>query len=353
VAPANQDKEHLMPERFAQTGPTIDLSGIWQALVDHLDVIGSAVWAGIQDHLGEIGSAIWKDLAQWIYASLRALLLTLWNATLLPIPHSATDEFGPVQAMMPATANIAAAGIALAMALLGLRVVLRGTIGHSGAVDFLFGRFMVWACVLSMLPWILAHAIDTEQALARSVAGADLVGILPEQAVPNPLALLLMLVLGLRLWLKLASNVVHVAVAIVWSPVAAVCGLIPETQHIAGLWTHEFFGRLAGAVLATIASGVGLAYALTNTGDFAIFGVAGAFVAAHDLVDWLAKTPGSSVGGVVGGMIRTGAALNSLIGPAVMGSAGMPGIMGSGAAAGTSAAALPASRAMSTYYSFD
>jgi hypothetical protein len=282
----------------------------------------------------------------------------MWNATLLPVPHSTTDEFGPVQAMMPAPGALAAAGITLALALLGLRTVLRGTVGYSLMADHLLGRFMVWVAILSMLPWIIGHAIDAQQALARSVSVADINGIVPEQVTPDPLALFLMIVLGLRLWLKLASNVVHIAVAIVWSPVAAVCGLIPETSHIATLWMHEFFGRLAGAVLATIATGVGLALALSNAGghngDFAIFGVAGAFVAAADLVDWLAKAPGSSVGGVLGGMARTGASLAALA-PTWGSSSAAMSADGATAATSTSssAPALPAASSLATFYSFD
>jgi hypothetical protein len=362
-----------MLERFLQTtvdpppasgppGITIDLSGlanaIWTSLLDHLGDLGGAIWTGLAPQLPMIGSAIWTDLGQWMYSLMRGLFLTLWNASLLPIPHDTTDEFGPVQAMMPGTGALAAAGITLALALLGLRTILRGSAGYSLLADHLLGRFMVWVAVLSMLPWMIGHAIDAEQTLARSIAIADIGGILPEEVAPNPLGMFLMIILGLRLWLKLASNVVHVAVAIVWSPVAAVCGLIPETSHIARLWVHEFFGRLAGAVLATIAIGVGLGLALTNAGghngDFAIFGAAGAFVAAYDLVDWLARTPGSSVGGVLGGMARTGAAMASL---APMWGASEAALGTSGGTAVTSAAssspALPAASSIATYYSFD
>ncbi|MBV9322870.1 MAG: hypothetical protein JO352_03660 [Chloroflexi bacterium] len=341
---------------------TIDLGGlanaIWSSLLDHLGELGTAIWTNLAPQLPTIGNAIWTDLGQWMYGLMRGLLLTLWNATLLPIPHTTTDEFGPVQAMLPGTGALAAAGITLALALLGVRTILHGTTGHSLLADYLLGRFIVWVAVLSMLPWMISHAIDAEQSLARSVAIGDLGGILPEEVAPNPLAMFLMIVMGLRLWLKLASNVVHVAVAIVWSPVAAVCGLIPETQHIASLWLHEFFGRLAGAVLATIATGVGLALALTNAGghngDFAIFGAAGAFVAAYDLVDWLAKTPGSSVGGVLGGMARTGAALAAFAPVFGNGAAlGAGGAAAAGSTSSSSAPALPAASSLATFYSFD
>ncbi len=365
-----------MLERFLQSAPadgagagdgggpsiTIDLSGlansIWTALIDHLGELGSAIWTGLLPQLPTIGGAIWTDLGQWMYSLMRGLLLTVWNATLLPIPHSTTDEFGPVQAMLPGTGAVAAAGITLALALLGLRTIINGSIRYNPMADHLLGRFMVWVAVLSMLPWIIGHSIDAEQQLARSIAIADIAGVLPEQVVPNPLAMFLMIILGLRLWLKLASNVVHVAVAVVWSPVAAVCGLIPETSHIASLWAHEFFGRLAGAVLATVATGVGLALALTNAGghngDFAIFGAAGAFVAAHDLVDWLARTPGTSMGGVLGGMLRTGAALAAFTPIGWGGGAALAAPAAAGASAAPSSyPALPAPSAMATYFSFD
>jgi hypothetical protein len=349
-----------MPEQLGQDSPvpglTIDLNGmgdaIWRTLMTHLDDLGTAVWKGLQAHMGEIGTAIWNDLSQWMYSLLRGLMLNLWHASLLPIPHNATDEFGPVQAMMPGSGAVAAAGITLALALVGLRTILDAVWGRHSLADYLLGRFGVWVSVLSMLPWLIGWAIDQEQALARSVLVGDMAGILHEVATPNPIAMFLMIVFGLRLWLKLASNVVHVAVAVAWSPVAAVCGLIPATSHIASLWAHEFFGRLAGAVLATVATGLGLAIALTNGGDFAIFGVAGAFIAAHDLVDWLAKTPGSSVGGVVGGMVRTGAAVSSLLPMGGGGAAGALTAAASGGQAAMSFPALPAASSMSVY-SFD
>jgi hypothetical protein len=358
-----------MPERFLQdTGGggvpsvTVDLSGlanaIWQSLLDHLGELGGAIWSGLLPQLPTIGTQIWTDLGQWMYSMVRGALLTVWNASLLPVPHDTTDQFGSVQAMLPSSGAVASAGITLALALLGLRTILRGSTGYNPMSDYLLGRFMVWVAILSMLPWIIGHAIDAEQELATSVTVADINGFLPEAVAPDPLAMFVMLILGLRLWLKLASNVVHIAVAIVWSPVAAVCGLIPQTSHIATLWCHDFFGRLAGAVLATIAVGLGLALAMTNAGgsngDFALFGAAGAFIAAYDLVDWLAKTPGSSIGGVLGGMARTGTAVAALAptfgasGAAVAGGAAATGV-----ASTSGAPALPPGRALGTYYSFD
>lgn len=329
--------------QFAQTDPPTDppapivnvdlgglTNGIWTALMSHLGDIGTAAWTGIRDHLGEIGTAIWTDLSQWIYSLLRGLFLGIWNATLLPIPHNVTDQFGPVQAIFAAAGPIAAAGLVLAVVLLGVRTLVRGITGHGGILDELIGRLAVYASVLSMLPWLIGHAIDLEQSIARSVAIADLAGALPEASGANPIALLFMLIFGLRLWLKLASNVVHVAVAVAWSPVALACGLLPESAWVMSLWTREFVGRLAGAVLATVASGIGLALALGNSGggsgDFVIFGVAGAFLAAHDLVDWLAKTPGSPMGGAIGGIARMGVGLMS------------------GGGGGAAAAAIPANR---------
>jgi len=152
---------------------------------------------------------------------------------------------------------------------------------------------------------------------------------------------------------KLSSNVVHIAVAIVWSPVAAAFGLIPETSHIGRLWLHEFFGRLAGAVLAVIAATFGVALVLINGSAFTVFGAAGAMVAAYDLVDWLAKTPGTSPAGVVGGMVRTAAAAGALAGAwpvAVAGAAAASSASDAGAAPGT---ALPSSRALAPNFSYD
>lgn len=319
-------------------GFSIDLSGIWQSLIDHL---------------GEVGTAIWAGFSQWLYGGIRGLFLTLWHATLLPIPHDVTDQFTPVLAMMPAPGAVATAGLVLALSLLGLRTYVRGITGRGGILDELLGRIMLYTSVLSMMPWLIGYGIDLEQRLARAVVIADISETLPQLSGPSPstiIALLLMIILGLRLWLKLASNVVHIAVAIVWSPVALICGLMPESSWVTSLWIREFVGRLAGAVLATVASGLGFALALTNAngnGDFVIFGVAGAFIAAHDLVDWLARTPGSNMGGpsllrlgigaIGGGMVGTWAATTASGGAA------------SSAAAQTPALPAASSRAMYSY----
>ena len=347
-----------MPDLLLQTPPgdgggsapsfTIDLSGL-----------GNLIWQSFIDHVGDVGGAIWSGLSQWLYGVLRGLLIGVWHATLLPIPHDVTDQFGPVLAMMPAPGAIAAAGITLSMALVGLRVVLRAVpFDHQPAADFLLGRLVAWGALISLLPWLIEHSIDLEHALAAAAVNAGFVGIdelLPEVATPNPIGLLLLIVLGLRLMVKLASNVVHVAIAIVWSPVAAFFGLIPETSHIGSLWLHEFFGRLGGAVLAAIAATIGLSLALLNRGDFAIFGAAGAMVAAYDLVDWLAKTPGSISAGVAGGMVRTAAAASgmfsgwSAIG---LGSASLAASGGEGSAS-LGATALPSGRALAPNFSYD
>ncbi|MDQ6671039.1 MAG: hypothetical protein M3069_09855 [Chloroflexota bacterium] len=251
--------------------------------------------------------------------------------------------------LMPNTMVIAAAGLALALALLGLRTWVRGITGRGGILDELLGRLMVYLCALSLLPWIISHAIDTEQALAKSVAITAIGEVLPAAApgdLTSLIALFFMLILGVRLWLKLGSNVVHIAVAIVWSPVALVCGLIPETSWVASLWIREFSGRLAGALLATVATGLGLALALTRFDLFAITGGAAAFMAAHDMVDWLARTPGSGMGGVLGAGMRLGAA--------VMGG-GSGAVVSAGAqqAALRSLARSDAARAEQAFYSYD
>src|SRR5438128_5489711 len=111
-----------MPERSAVDVPTVhvDLSGIgdaiWNALMAHLDELGAAAWQGIRDHIGEIGSAIWTALSTWLYAAVRSFFLTIWNATLLTIPHELSDRFAPVTAMMPDPGAIAVAGLVLALA---------------------------------------------------------------------------------------------------------------------------------------------------------------------------------------------------------------------------------------------
>jgi hypothetical protein len=341
---------HLAQEAPQQPTISLDFGGI-----------GDAIWASFLAHMNDVGTAIWADLSQWLYGLLRGLLVGLWHATLLPIPHDVTDQFGPVQAMMPSPGAIAAAGITLSLSLLGVRVILRAVpFDHQPAADFLLGRLVAWGALLALLPWMIEHSIDVQQELAAAVVNAGFVGIdelLPAAATPNPFALVILLVLGLRLMVKLASNVVHIAISIVWSPVALVLGLIPATSYIGSMWLHEFFGRLAGGVLATIAATLGLSLALINGGsDFAIFGAAGAMVAAYDLVDWLARTPGSSPAGVVGGMVRTAAA-------ATMGLGAGAALIGGGAAAATgggqgaaslgAGGALPAGRSLAPQFSYD
>jgi hypothetical protein len=137
----------------------------------------------------------------------------------------------------------------------------------------------------------------------------NLSAVLPEHTSADPIA------------------VVHVAVAVAWSPIALAAGLVPEGAWVASLWTREFVGRLAGAVLAALAVGFGVALALTGSGDFVIFGVAGAFIAAGDLVTWLARTPGSGMGGLLGLGMRAGM-----------------GLVGGGGGGAAAAAAIPANQ---------
>ena len=92
-------------------------------------------------------------------------------------------------------------------------------------------------------------------------------------------------------------------------------GAVQVTMFSAGLRAGEVFRPVAW---------VGLALALGNGGNFAIFGTAGAFIAAGDLVDWLARTPGSGMGGLLGMGMRAGM-----------------GLIGGGGGAAT-AAAIPA-----------
>jgi hypothetical protein len=322
VAPAE-------PPPAAPAAPSIDI---------HVDLSGLA--------------AIWTSLSRWLYTMLRDLLVGIWNATLLPIPHETTDGFGLVQSLMPNPTAIAAAGITLAMALVGLQTILRATaFGHSAMIAFLTGRFLGWVFVLSALPWLISHAIDWQQNLAKSISVTTLQTILPEAINFNPIAFIVMVIFGVGLWLKLAANVIHIAVAVVWAPVGAVCGLIPGMGHIASLWAHEFFGRLAGALLATVASAIGLGLVTTGTGgDFAIFGAAAAFIAAGDMVDWFAKSRTTSVAGFTGSLLYAGGMAASAMGIGT----GAGAAAASASAAASNAARVAASMPSYRYdYSYD
>ena len=172
--------------------------------------------------------------------------------------------------------------------------------------------------ILSQLPWLIATAITIQNSIVTSIGVISINQVLDSNA-PQPgtfdislvIAWVIMLVLGARLVLKLLANVIRIMVAIAWSPAAFVAGFFPEGAWITSLWTREFFGRLAGAALAGIAAGLGLAFALTMNGLLVIFGTAAAFLAAADLVDWLARSPGTPIGGVLGQGIQAGAGLLS------------------------------------------
>jgi hypothetical protein len=240
-----------------------------------------------------------------VYGAVRGLLLALWSGLFFAIPHNLTDQFGPVEHMQAPLLAVAGAGLVLALALLGLRTYVRGITGNvGGLLDHVLGRILVILPVIGALPWLIAHAIDIEASMARSVALSASASILPDTKAPlDPaqlVALVIVVILGIRLWFKLASNVVHVAVAIVWAPAALATAFTAESSWIASLWIREFVGRLIGALLATIAVGVGMGIALTSSGLIVISLVGGAFLAAADLIDWLARTPGSSLGGVLG-----------------------------------------------------
>lgn len=330
-----------MPDRLAQSGGPIDIN---------LGGLADAIWTSLMDHLSAVGGSIWAALAAWTYAGMRAFFLALWNVSLFTIPHALSDHAGPVVALMPPTHDIAAAGLVLALAIAGLRTILSGVFGRGAVLDEVLPRIAVYSAALSLLPWLVARAIDIEVSMTRGITETSLAESIPEFA-PLDLAtwfsLVIMIVLGIRLWLKTSSNVVHVMVAIIWSPIAMVLGLIPQTAWVASLWTREFAGRLAGVVMAATAIAVGFALAFQHGSALLYTGVAGAFMAAYDLVDWLARTPGSHLGGIVGWGARVGAGV--LIGSAAHG----------GPSAGAQAAQInalarsDAARATQAFYSYD
>lgn len=320
----------------------IDLSGIGAALVQ-----------AITDHASELGAAMWSGFSVWLYTGLRNMFLLMWQATLLTIPHALTDQFGPVRAMMPNTFLIAGAAASLSMALLGLKVILQRTPMHTAVIEGVVGRVVLYVAVLGALPWLIGRAIDIEQQVALSVihSGMDALVSRPASAMDftEAIALVIMIVLGIRLWFKLASNVVHIAAAVAWSPLAMVCGLFPQTGWVPALWWREFAGRLAGAILATLAVGLGLALALGYPGLLSIAGGGGAFLAAADLVDWLARTPGERGGGVIGtaaGAVQAGIALTH-------GGAGAGVNSGAQAAGMRALARADAANRTEAFYGFD
>lgn len=152
---------------------------------------------------------------------MRALFLTIWQAALLDVSHALTDGFPPVHAIFQSSLPIAGAGLVLALTLLGLRTYARGITGQDGIVDELLSRLLKYVSVLSILPWIVGHAIDLEQAAAQSVAVAAVAGILPNQVpkfdlVGYGLSLIVMLFLGIRLWFTGTRSSSRTARSIDW-----------------------------------------------------------------------------------------------------------------------------------------
>jgi hypothetical protein len=282
--------------------------------------MANAIWGVFSsaEHLGQIGNTIWLDFGAWIVGGIRAFYIGLWQATLLEIPHALTDDFGPVSTALHSSGPIASAGLVLALALMGLRVILSGAFGFNATADVVIGRVIVAASAIGLLPWLISHGIDLEQAFARSIAVNDIIAVAPNFVgaidLGTFLALLVMLWYGVKLWFKLAANIVHIAVAIFWSPVALTCWFVPESSWIASAWIHEFVGRLLGACLAVVATGIGVAIALTHSGVLVIALVGAAFMAAADLTDWLARTPGNSMGGVLGAGMRLGVGVATRMG---------------------------------------
>ena len=264
--------------------PSVD----WQNLIP--DLVNLA--------LGALGGAV--------YGAARGMLLAIWSGLFFAIPHAFTDKFGTVQTMQAPLLAVAGSGLVVSLLLLGVRTHIRGITGNVHTMfDHVSSRIMVILPVITALPWITFNAIEIESKLAEAVAVRAAADVLPQESPPftDPaqlVALLIAAILGIRLWFKLAANVVHVAVAVTWAPAALGTAFVAESSWIANVWVREFFGRLIGAVLATIAVGVGMAIALLNSGVVVISLVGGAFLAAYDLVDWLSRTSGQSMTGVLG-----------------------------------------------------
>lgn len=313
--------------------------------------LGNALVQAIADHIGEIGTAMWDAFGNWLYGGLRVLFLAMFQMTMMTIPHALTDQFGPVTRMMPNPLLIAGSAAALSMILLGLKVVLQRVPLQTAIIEGVLGRIVVGVATLGAMPWLVGHAIDIEQQMAESISMEEVTKLVTVTTGPpdftQVVALLIMIFLGIRLWFKLAANVAHIATAMVWSPLAGVCSLFPQSGWVASMWWQEILGRLAGAVLATIAVGIGLALALGYPGLLSIAGGGGAFMAATDLVDWLAKSPGHRMGGVLG-LAETGVR-------AGMAMAGGGGAVSAGAqAAGMrTLARSDAASATERFYGFD
>lgn len=299
----HERRPHI-PERFGQDGPGIPLD---------LSALANAIFGAFSSatNLGLIGNTIWQDFGNWFMGGIKGFYLGLWQAAMFDIPHNLTDNFGPVSLALHSSGPIAVAGLVLSMTLMGLRVILSGAFGFNARADVAIGRIIVAASSISLLPWLVSHAIDLEQAYARSVALADVVNAMPNLInaidLSTFLAFLFMAWYGIKLWFKLAANIVKIAVAIFWAPVAISTWFVPESSWIASAWIHEFVGRLMGAALAVIASAIGLTLAFTHPGFVSIAFIGAAFMAAADYIDWLARSPGSSMGGALGAGMRLGA----------------------------------------------
>ena len=314
----------------------IDFSGFVEGIVNGIREVLTG-WANqlpeqVQPYIVQGISSVWDDF---------------WHsgANILATPFELTNGFPPAIRLGADLDHVIPGITALAVALLGFRILWRIMQGKSGNVqEDLFSSVLLGVVLSGVSVTILIAGFSLARVAADSFGRFNYLPSMGSQAAMHNfvfwvITLVLMMFYGWRLFVRGAYRIVLLMFLAPFAPVAGILVAIPQVRWVAMLYWVTMGGWLAGGALALGALSLGLQLAtIGNTNPLVslIFGVA-LMQLAHDLMAWLPRSfTGSGFNGSPSWSDAGGAFRIPAVGAVMAGAAAAP------AAAATVAGALPA-----------
>ncbi len=231
------------------------------------------------DQLLDLFSGMLSGLFGKLLAAARDSLIQFINDTdlLRQTPPTWVQNNQGVTTLEAAMRQVANASLALILFWLGLTIATRPLLGGHGLglnpLDDL-PRLLFAAILANSTQLWMAQAITLANSLSVwiwnvSVGNTNtLVNLLQRFARPDQTLLLialgvLFLLVCLWVYLKHAARVALLIVLFVVAPLAMVCWVLPQTQHLFRAWHQLFWSRLGAQLVSSIALKLALSFAIT------------------------------------------------------------------------------------------
>jgi hypothetical protein len=252
------------PSATAAPAPAVDLNPLDHIKPDQLLGLFSGMLAGL---FGRLLDAARDGLIQFI------------NDTdlLRQTPPAWVQNNQGATTLEAAMRQMANASLALIVFWLGLTIATRPWLGtHRLALNPLddLPRLLFAAVLANSAQLLMAQAITLANSISVwiwNVSVGDtntLVDLLQRFARPDQTLLLialgvLFLLVCLWVYLKHAARVALLIVLFVVAPLAMVCWVLPQTQHLFRAWHQLFWSRLGAQLVSSIALKLALSFAIT------------------------------------------------------------------------------------------